>query len=58
MLTEVDCLIKTAFYFMFPLMLQSTTVGQTGKNREVFGSWHVSKALHWIILLILCLKIM
>lgn len=32
MLTEENCHIKTAFYFMFPLMLQSSIVGETGKS--------------------------
>lgn len=41
MLTEVNCYLKTAFYFMFPLMFQSTIFGDTGKNNAVFGSWHV-----------------
>lgn len=41
MLTEVNYLLKTAFYFMFPLMLQSTIFGDTGKSSAVFGSWHV-----------------
>lgn len=41
MLTEVNYHLKTAFYFMFPLMLQSTIFGDTGKSNAVFGSWHV-----------------
>lgn len=48
MLTEINRHIKTAFYFMFPLMLQSTIVEKTGKSNEVFGCWHVSKVLHAI----------
>lgn len=30
---------------MFPLMLQNSVVGETGKSSAVFGSWHVPKAL-------------
>lgn len=41
MLTEVNYHLKTAFYFMFPLMLQSTIFGDTGKSNAVFGGWHV-----------------
>ena len=53
MLTEVNCHIETAFYFRFPLRLQSAIVGETGKRNEVLR-WRVSKGPHWVTLLILC----